>query len=272
MELVRVNGVDLRFELTGRIGDPVVLVHGAWADHTAWQPVVDGLARSLRVVTYDRRWHGVRSTPSEQGSRVEDEADLAALIERLGLGPAHVVGNSFGASICLGLATSRPDLCTSVIGHEPPLTRLIADDPQMRPLLARFQAHTEAVMRRLEGGDLEGGARQFVDEIAFFPGAWDLAPAEIRQTMLANALTWVDEMRDPDWAAIDLSGLRASSVPVLLTQGDQSLPWFPRIIDRLRSAMPETGQVHTFHGAGHAPHVTHPDEYVSVTTRFIQDR
>ncbi|MGI8873282.1 MAG: alpha/beta fold hydrolase, partial [Egibacteraceae bacterium] len=42
------------------------------------------------------------------GSRAEDTADLAALIEHLGGGPVHVVGNSYGAIITLTLVTTVP--------------------------------------------------------------------------------------------------------------------------------------------------------------------
>lgn len=61
--------------------------------------VVSPLAESYRVLAYDRRGH-IRSqrTPG-QGSIREDVADLAALIEHLGLAPAWVAGNSFGAVV-----------------------------------------------------------------------------------------------------------------------------------------------------------------------------
>src|SRR6478752_2453083 len=271
MALIRADDVDVEYQSAGSTGAAVVLVHGSWADHTAWQPVVSGLADSFRVVSYDRRGHAGAAAPLGAGSRAQDEADLAALIEALALRPAHVVGNSFGGSIALGLVTRRPEACASVIVHEPPLMAVVADDVDLQPMLARFQAGTDSVLRRLEAGDIEGGARRFVDEIAFFPGAWDAAPDQIRQTMLANALTWLDEMLDPGWSMIDLRLLASSDVPVLLTQGDQSLPWFPRIIERLNSVMPRNSRVHTFGGAGHAPQATHPDEFVRVTSAFIQE-
>jgi pimeloyl-ACP methyl ester carboxylesterase len=270
MVSVRVNDVDLEYQTLGDTGPPVVLVHGSWADHTAWQPVLAGLTESCQVIVYDRRGHAGSATPFGEGSRAQDEADVAALIEALGLAPAHLVGNSFGGSIALGVTTRSPGLCASAIVHEPPLMSLIAGDSDLRPMLSGFHAGTDSVVRRLEAGDLEGGARQFVDEIAFFPGAWDAAPGHIRQSFLSNALTWLDEMRDPEWATIDLERLASSSIPALLTRGDHSLPWFPRIIERLHAAMPRTSLVHTFAGAGHAPHATHPDEFVRVVRAFIE--
>jgi pimeloyl-ACP methyl ester carboxylesterase len=101
MPRTRVNAVELYYEATGD-GDPLVLVHGSWGDHSNWQSVVPGLASSFRVITYDRRGHSPSERPPGQGLRREDEDDLAALIEVLDVSPAHVAGNSFGASIVLG--------------------------------------------------------------------------------------------------------------------------------------------------------------------------
>src|SRR5215216_6937419 len=82
----RVNGAKLFYELNGS-GDSLVLVHGSWVDHKDWQLVVPHLARSFRVLTYDRRGHSLSERPLGQGSRREDEEDLAALMEALA--PLH---------------------------------------------------------------------------------------------------------------------------------------------------------------------------------------
>jgi pimeloyl-ACP methyl ester carboxylesterase len=55
---------------------------------------------------------------------------------------------------------------------------------------------------------------------------------------------------------------------VLLTQGDQSPPWFSTIIAKLDQAMGQA-EVRTIPGAGHIPHRTHPDDYAAVLTDFI---
>ncbi len=57
----------------------------------------------------------------------------------------------------------------------------------------------------LEDGDHERGARLFVDTIALGPGAWDGQPTSgMRETFIANAATWLDEIRDPDALHLDL--------------------------------------------------------------------
>jgi pimeloyl-ACP methyl ester carboxylesterase len=266
MPYVSANDVELYCELSGA-GDPLVLVHGGWSDHDNWLPVAGELAQSFRVVAYDRRGHG-QSERGDQGSRRDQEDDLAALIEALDCEPAHIVGTSFGASIAIGLATRRPELVRSLIAHEPPLMSVVAGDPEVQPLLADVQATIQAVLARLSRGDVAGGARQFVEEVALGPGAWEQLPEPLRATMLDCAPAFVAEQRDPGWASVDLTALARVDCPVLLTQGDQSPAWFREIVARLAPEI-DGVEVATYQGGGHAPHLTHPSDYLAATTAFL---
>lgn len=263
------NGVKLYYEQVGS-GQPLVLVHGSWTDHHSWDLVAPSLAERFRVVTYDRRGHSQSERPARQGSIHEDVADLAALIEGLGLAPAHVIGNSFGASIVLRLAAERPELFRSLCAHEPPLFELLSADPAAAPLLAEVGDRIRVVVELLSGGDMEQGARQFADTIALGPGAWDeQLPPEARQTFIANAPTWLDETRDPEALTLDPAPLARFSQPALLSTGSASPPLFPPVVARLAEAIPGC-QRHTFEGAGHVPHLTHSNQFVEAVTSFLQ--
>jgi pimeloyl-ACP methyl ester carboxylesterase len=261
------NNVQLHYEMTGQ-GDPLVLVHGGWSDLHNWQSVAPGLARSFQVVAVDRRGHGQSERPRHQGTRRDQEDDLAGLIEGLGRGPAHVAGTSFGGSIAIGLAARRPELVRSVIAHEPPLMSLLAGDPDVQPLMEAVQGSVQAVLGRLARGDIEGGARQFVEEVALGPGAWEQLPEPLRETMIDSAPAFVAEQQDANWASLDLAELSRVDLPVLLTQGDQSPPWFAGIVAKLADVV-DGAMVWTYRGAGHAPHLTHPDDYLAAVTEFL---
>ena len=262
MPLVPVNGVRLEVRERGT-GDPLVLVHGSWDDHQVWAFVEEDLAQSFRVVSYDRRGHTGSEDGGGPGSKREDEDDLAALIEALELAPAHVAANSFGTSIALGLAARRPELVRSLCGHEPPLIALAADEPMM----AQVGEGVGSVLSLIDSGQDEEAARLFVEDVAVGPGAWEMMAPEERASMIANAGTFADEQRDPEWAAIDLDALAALALPVMLTQGDQSPPFFAAIIARLAAAS-ERVEVKTLPGAGHVPHLTHPGDWVAVVREF----
>jgi pimeloyl-ACP methyl ester carboxylesterase len=254
--------------MQGTSGSPLVFVHGSWGDHHSWDLVAPRLAENHTVLTYDRRGHSQSQRPTSQGSVRDDVADLIALIEQADIASAHVVGNSFGANICLRLAAERPELIRSLVIHEPPLVGLIAEDPAMAPILQTVGEHLGGVVECLMAGDMAEGARRFVEDVAFGPGAWDQLPPEARETFVANAPTFLDETADPDAMALDLGTLNSFDRPTLVTQGDASPPMFAPIVERVADAI-STASRHTFAGAGHVPHMTHPDDYVKTVSSFL---
>lgn len=269
MRLERPGGVALHHELVGD-GEPMVLVHGSWADRTGWRPAVDaGLAAAFRVFLYDRRGHGQSGTAPAPGTRRQDEDDLAAVLEHAVGAPAHVVGNSFGGSLTLGLAARRPGLFRSISVHEPPLVSVVADDPASGERLAPTVTGIETVLGLIRDGEHAEAARRFVDDVAQGPGSWARLPEEERRTVIAHADTFLDEQSDSEWAAIDLDALARCPVPVLLTHGTDSPPWFVTILDRLAEVLPDVRRVGA-RGAGHVPHATHPQEYAAAVTSFAR--
>ena len=74
--------------------------------------------------------------------------------------------------------------------------------------LAAMDQRVGAVAELLRWAKFNAGARLFVETIAFGPGAWDSLPERMRQTFISNALTWFDELQDPDWNRVDFDRLR----------------------------------------------------------------
>jgi pimeloyl-ACP methyl ester carboxylesterase len=268
MPTVRVNGVELYYELGGS-GAPLVLVHGSWGDHHNWDQVASAFAESFRVLAYDRRGHSASERPAGQGSVFEDADDLAGLIAELDLAPAHVAGNSAGAVVVLRAAAGHPEVFRSLIAHEPPLFPLL-EGTRFEPALAEVQQRIDAVVGLLEGGDHAGAAQRFVDTIAYGPGAWDerLTP-EMREVLIANAPTWLDEVRDPDFLQIDLGALAGFDRPALLTSGTESAPFFGPVVDVVAEAIPRSQRV-TIDGADHVPHISVAERYVELVRAFAQ--
>lgn len=269
MPFARVNGVKLYYELTGSHGDPIVLVHGSWGDHSNWDAVVPGLSEDFRVLTYDRRGHSQSETIATQGSAEEDAADVSGLLGTLGLAPAHVVGNSAGAIIALKLAIREPSVFCSLSVHEPPLFELLAEEPSAKRELREMRERIEQVRKRLESGDMAGGARYFVEKVAFGPGEWDRLPTRLTQMFIQNAATHLDEMRDPNALNINLEALSKFTGRTLLTYGERGRPLFRPVIDKLSKMIPHS-RVMMYPGAGHAPQTSHPREFVAGITEFAK--
>lgn len=269
VEFAHVNGVRIAYESVGSGPDQVLLVHGSWGSHHNWDPVVRGLAERFRVTAYDRRGHSDSERPPGQGSFREDVADLSALIEHLGAAPAWVAGNSAGAVITLQLAATRPDVVRGIVVHEPPLFGVLDErSPEAAAYAAVENGPLAEVGRRIAAGHHADAAELFVDAVALGPGCWAQLPEGMRQTFIENAPTYLDEENDPDSRDIDEEALARYGGPVLITSGDQSPPIFQPVLSRLMELLPQAQRA-VYRGAGHIPHVTHPEVYVNRTLEFM---
>jgi pimeloyl-ACP methyl ester carboxylesterase len=96
-------------------GDPLVLLHGGAVDARFFEHNVGPLSERFRVITTDLWGHG-RTADREAPFSLESFAtDVAALIEHVAGGPAHVLGHSIGAAVALDLTMRRPDLVRQLI-------------------------------------------------------------------------------------------------------------------------------------------------------------
>jgi pimeloyl-ACP methyl ester carboxylesterase len=268
MRYVTQDGIELHGWEEGA-GEPVVLVHGSWVDHRDWDAVAPLLADHFLVVRHNRRGYGGGGRPVGARSRRQDEDDLAALIGAVGRGPAHVVGNSFGASVALGLARRRPDLLRSLCVHEPPLLGAASQDARLRPLLDEVRGRIGAVVAQLRAGDHEGGARRFVEEIALGPGAWQALPEEVRHLVAGNAPGFLGDVEDPGWADLPLDGASDPGCPVLVTWGSESPAWLWEVAALVSERIPGA-RGRMLAGCGHLPHLTHPPQYAAAVGTFIE--
>jgi pimeloyl-ACP methyl ester carboxylesterase len=91
------------------------LLHGALTDASEFGTTAPALARHFRVVTPERRGHGHTADVDGPISYDIMAQDTIAFIERLSLGPAHLVGHSDGANVALLVALARPDLADRLI-------------------------------------------------------------------------------------------------------------------------------------------------------------
>ena len=103
-EFLAVDGGNLYYEVEGA-GEALVLIHGFLGNLRMWDFQAQALASSHRVIRCDMRGFGRSTTEHVEFAYW---ADVAALLDHLGVDRAHVVGQSFGGSIALDLALARP--------------------------------------------------------------------------------------------------------------------------------------------------------------------
>jgi 3-oxoadipate enol-lactonase len=114
MSTIRVNGVDLYYEIHGS-GEPVLLIHGLGSSTRDWDRQVPELAEQFQVIVFDVRGHGRSSKPRQRYSVKLFADDTAALIRHLGVGSVHVVGISMGGMMAFQLAVDAPELVRSLV-------------------------------------------------------------------------------------------------------------------------------------------------------------
>ncbi|MDG3007130.1 alpha/beta fold hydrolase [Paludisphaera mucosa] len=103
------------------VGDPLIVVPGMAGGWRLTRPLLRRLAQHRQVITYSLRGdltHGRGPLGASRTPYVEigqHAADLAGLIERLGLERPSILGVSFGGAVALELAVEQPRLLDSLI-------------------------------------------------------------------------------------------------------------------------------------------------------------
>jgi len=116
MPEVEVNGTRLYYQQSGE-GPDVVLVHAVTSNQAVWMftGLVDSLATDFRVTSYDLRGHGASERPLSGYTSATMAEDYRQLHASLGLGPALLVGHSFGGVVALHAAILVPEAVAGVV-------------------------------------------------------------------------------------------------------------------------------------------------------------
>jgi aminoacrylate hydrolase len=109
------QGISLYYQVLGEPRNPpVLLVSGLGGVGKSWGSQIEKFAENHYVILPDQRGTG-QSTRAETGYTTPQlAADMASLVEALGIGPAHVVGSSTGGAIAQYLALNHPQTVRSL--------------------------------------------------------------------------------------------------------------------------------------------------------------
>jgi pimeloyl-ACP methyl ester carboxylesterase len=119
-QLADINGVSLRYQLSGMGSRSIVLLHAAGMTLESWDDVMPMLNTSHRVLRYDLRGSG-RSAKIDGAVTLDDAvADLRGLLDRVGFNqPVTLVGGAVGAAIALRFASTYPEHANAVLALSP---------------------------------------------------------------------------------------------------------------------------------------------------------
>ena len=246
-------------------GPPLILVHGATADHTTFRVVGPMFSRHHTVHAVDRRGRGASGDAAPYAIEREYE-DLAAIIDAVAAearGPVDVVAHSFGGAVALGAATLTRGVRRLVV-YESAAAVPGLDDPPPE-IVARLRALERT-------GDRAGLLRVFLREVV---GMTDEKLAEFEASSvypdrLAAAPTVLRELiaGGPVDHAAAASLAAAVPVPVLQLLGSESAPFFRETTLLLGTALPD-GRVVILDGQRHAAHHEAADVFVAEVEAFL---
>lgn len=230
--------VTLAYSVSGS-GPAVVLLHGHPQTQSSWREVVPRLARNHRVIVIDQRGQGASPAPVGGYDIATRATDVAALLRRLDVTAATVVGTDLGGHVAYALARDEPELVSrlAVLEAVVPGTRAAAG-PLHAPHVARH-ADVEQMVERTRGHEL-AHVRAFVcadrDPCPHPPQLLaDDASALRRPGHLRGAFAAYAELAEPpgDPGRID--------VPVLAVGGSGGVGSLPA--DSLREVADEVTEV-----------------------------
>ncbi len=257
-------------------GPPLLLVHGATADHTTWRSVGPRLERMFRLHAIDRRGRGASGDGPAYSIEREFE-DLATVTDTVAAEAGalvDVVGHSYGGRCALGAALLSPSIGRLVVyegAPSPPGT----GSPGPGGVAATATGYRpEGVERRIaalvDAGDRDAALETFMREIVRMPPA-DLAAFRadpiwpIRAAAVGTTLRELEGEASP---AASLEALAGVTQPVLQVLGGESPAPFRDATDALDARLRD-GRVVVIDGARHAAHHTHVDAFVAAVESFL---
>lgn len=285
VEHVDINGARLAYVEKGA-GEPVVFVHGGISDLTIWEPVLEPISRRYRAIAYSRRyaWPNAPIPDGVADTIAQHATDLAALIEKLELGPTNLVGNSWGGFICLVVARDRPELVRRLVVQEPPVIPLFLGAPPSPPALLKTLVTRPRTGRALAGmifrglqpveaalkrGAVEESMEIFVRRVALGNAGYEALPAWVKRHMKLNAGTHVSQFRnDGGFVPFTARDARSIRVPTLVMTGQQSPVGLRVLAKEIAASLPQAQEVE-IPNASHVMHVANPEAATNAILRFL---
>ncbi|MCC5988949.1 MAG: alpha/beta hydrolase [Pararhodobacter sp.] len=259
------DGTEIAWFTSGT-GPPLLLVHGALADHSRWGHLLPYLEPHFTVHAMDRRGRGA-SGDSPAYALAREYEDVAAVIDNIAERSGervNVYANSFGGLCAFGAAALTPALDRLASNEGWPVP-----EPDLLGPPAGFLERAQKLLD--EGGNeavIEAVFRDVVgvsdDDIAALrkQPSW---PARVAaaHTIMREEAAFLATRHDP-------SIVQKITVPALLLVGSESPVWRPSA-DPVAAAMPDA-RIGVLEGQEHIADITAPEQVAAQLVPFLQGR
>lgn len=262
------DGVKLYFEECGS-GTPVIFVHEFAGDHRAWEPQMRHFGQRYRAITFAARGYPPSDVPDDAAKYSQARAadDIGAVLDRIGIAKAHVVGLSMGgfATLHFGFRHAGRALSLVVAGCG------YGAEKDQRD---KFRSEVDAVAASLD----KEGIRAFAEKYAYGPTRVQFENKDPRgflefKQQLAehsavgarNTQLGVQKERPSLYDLVDQ--MKALTVPTLVLTGDEDWPCLqPALL--MKQAIP-TAALSVMPNCGHTINIEDPDQFNRIVGDFI---
>ncbi|WP_181871559.1 alpha/beta fold hydrolase [Sphaerisporangium album] len=256
-------GVELHYERRGG-GPDVVLVNDFLMESSSWRPFTSRLQNECRLLSYDLRGQGASSRADAVWA--DHVADLTALLDRLGVREAFLLGSSSAAMLCRDFALAHPERTRG----------LLLAGPALSPFgKGRIRRIVTSWIRTLDGLGLPA----LFDQL--YPLIWGDYSAEAagmtgflgrKQAFLAlhTPETVRTGMTVSLMAENDPALLAGVLCPVLVVAGDDDFVLGVGAAERLAELFPR-GRAVIFPRTGHLPFIEQPHRFQEEAAAFVAE-
>jgi pimeloyl-ACP methyl ester carboxylesterase len=257
--VVRANGLELAYERVGE-GPPLVFVHGGAEDGRVWQPQLAGLADEFTVIAWDEPGAGRSSDVPADFALADYSNCLAAVIDDLALGPAHVAGFSWGGTLVQELYRNHPRLVATLILVDTyagwkgslPEEEVCARVAGVRQMLAAPTTEFDPTLPGLFAGDPPAQFVPLLEKMA----------AGVRPESLKREISLMAETDQRDL-------LPRIAVPTLLIWGELDVRSPLSVARQFEQAIPDATLV-VISGAGHVTNLERPEQFNAAVREFCR--
>lgn len=221
---VNVDGVRMHYQEFGdATKPPMILIHGYTASVYVWKSVAPMLAANgFRVIAVDLVGFGWSEKPKWFEYSIQAQSRMISrFMNRLGIGRAIIVGNSYGGAVALNLTLDYPEMVEKLVLVDPvtndepknhPVLKLVAI-PGIGELLTPFVADSKIFLRKRMHHTLARANHHLITEERMNAIRRPLRAKDGHHSLLATSRNWHAKRIEKDAHLINQ--------PTLIIWGDQ---------------------------------------------------
>ncbi len=254
------TNIRLHYEVVGS-GEPLLLIPGTGQGVQLWSLQVPRYCERYMCILVDNRGAGASEVPKDGYTTRQMAQDAAALLNELGVGRAHVCGQSMGSAVAQELTIHQPSLVGTLQLHstwDQPYPHLVRQ-LRLRQELARRELWDLFAMNSVLSLFTPEYANQHPDLLTQ------------REAMLFSnppVARGLVGHYDADIEHHTRGRLERIKVPTLITYGTLDQATLPAYNQAVHEQIPGA-ELHVFDGAGHLTFSELPDEFAEVTLAFL---